>query len=140
QIITAIANYLTNNFTKRQIIAFLIDADVVADPPARSFRPDGQIESEIDTTRDPETGALIATKQVLWSYYPTGEVDTITINDGTSLRTIKHYLSGQPPTVTIHAPLMAPAPAEPEPDDLLLIIPAVIVALAFAALAFFLTH
>lgn len=139
QIITAIANYLTNNFTKRQIIAFLIDADVVADPPARTYRTDGQIESETNTDRDAETGALISTRQVRWSYYPTGEVDTITITEGETVRTVKHYLNGQPPTVTVQTGTKAAALDDEPTEELdpLQVIVSSIAVLVFAALAFF---
>ena len=110
QIITAISNFLTNNFTKRQLITFLLDAETVADPPVRSYGTDGQIESETVTERDAETAAVITTRQIHWSYYPTGEVDTITITEGDALRTIKHYLDGQQPTVTIQAQPRTAAP------------------------------
>jgi hypothetical protein len=133
QIITAIANYLTNNFTKRQIIGFLMDADVIADPPTRTFRADGQIESETDTDRDAETGAVVASRQIHWSYYPTGEIDTITIDQDGAQRVIKHYLDGHQPTVSVQTPLLAATPAaEPEPDMPQIIV-AVLVTLAFAA-------
>ncbi len=146
QIITAIANYLTNNFTKRQLIGFLIDAEVVSDPPVTTYRMDGQIESETDTDRDAETGALVASRQVRWFYYPTGEVDTITITQGATVRTIKHYLNRRQPTVTIQAapksaaPFGTSSPAAIAPGEELDwpgIVIAALVVLAFALLAFF---
>lgn len=103
QIIAAIGNYLTNNFTKRQVIAFLLDADIVPDAPARTYGKDGQIESETDVDRDAETGTIIARRTVSWTYYPTGEVDTITITEGAAVRIVKHYLDGRQPTVTVGA-------------------------------------
>lgn len=136
QIITAIANYLTNNFTKRQLISFLMDRDIIPDPPARTYRTDGQIESETLDTRDAETGALVSSRQVRWSYYPTGEVDTITVTEGNTTRRIKHYLNGQPPTVT--AALAAlPDTEESEELDPLQVIVSSIAVLVFAALAYF---
>lgn len=143
QIITAISNYLTNNFTKRQIIVLLMDADSIADPPARTYRTDGQIESETLDMRDTETAAVVASRQVLWSYYPSGEVDTITVTEGETVRSIKHYLDGKQPSVTMQpSPTKVAAldtePSE-EPDWLELIIPVLIV-LAFAFLAFYFTR
>ncbi len=137
QIITAIANYLTSNFTKRQLIGFLIDADAVADPPARTYRTDGQIESETIDTRDAETGSLVSSRQVRWSYYPTGEVDTIAITEGSTTRRIKHYLNGQPPTVTTMATVAMPLEEETEELDPLQVIVSSLAVLVFAALAYF---
>ncbi len=106
QIITAIANYLTDRFSKRQLIAFLLDADIVTDPPARSYAKDGQPASETIIDRDAETGAAVITHTTRWTYYPTGEVDTITLSDLSAAtgeetaRTIKHYVDGRQPQVT----------------------------------------
>lgn len=109
QIITAISNYLTNNFTKRQIVIWLLNnTDVLANDPVRTYNPDGQIASEMDVDVDAETGLQVDGKTVTWTYYPTGEVDEITIQTldatgtVTQTKTIKHYISvTRQPTVTV---------------------------------------
>lgn len=107
QIITAISNYLTNNFTKRQILVWLFNnVDIVPAAPVRTFNPDGQIASETDEDDDLETGVQVGGRQTTWTYYPTGEVNIITVqvldanNNPISTKTIKHYLDGRQPTVT----------------------------------------
>lgn len=106
QIINRLSTWLTNNFTKRQLILWLMDIEVLDDKPVRTYRADGQITSEIIVTRDTETIAQVNKREVNWTYYATGEVNEITIKvyDGSNnlLRTkvIKHYTDGRQPTVT----------------------------------------
>ena len=106
QIINRLSTWLTNNMTKRQLILWLMDADVISIEPVRKYRPDGQIESETRIEVDTETNKQVGKRVVTWSYYATGEVDVITIKnyDGINnlLRTkaIKHYRDGRQPTVT----------------------------------------
>jgi hypothetical protein len=106
QIITKLSNWLTKNFTKRQLILWLMDIEVMDDEPIRTYRADGQIESETIVTRDTEANLQVSRRETLWSYYPTGEVDVITIKQYDSndalIRTkaIKHYTDGKQPTVT----------------------------------------
>ena len=106
QIISRLSTWLTNNFTKRQLILWLMDMDVLTLDPVRTYQADGQITSETIVTRDTETNAQVNKRIVTWTYYATGEVDTITIKvyDGSNalLRTksIKHYTDGRQPTVT----------------------------------------
>lgn len=106
QIITAIGNYLTNNFTKRQLILWLWDADVISDDPIIAYRPDGQIESQTEETRDVETGVVVGGRVVTWSYYPSGEVHTIIISQRDALnneiarKIITHFLDGRRPEVS----------------------------------------
>jgi hypothetical protein len=105
QIITGISNYLAN-LSKRQIILFLMDRDVIPDAPILSHRPDGQLTTQVDVNRDAETGTMIDGRQITWTYYPTGEVDTITIStrDATdkeiAKKIIKHFTDGRAPVVT----------------------------------------
>jgi hypothetical protein len=67
------------------------------------FRPDNQIDSQIEIVRDPETKERIRSTETLWSYYETGEVDTIAIVEKDALEkvvsqtSIKHYLDGRQP-------------------------------------------
>ena len=106
QIINRLSTWLTNHFTKRQLILWLMDIEVMDDEPVRTYRADGQITSEVVITRDTETNSQVNKRIVTWTYYATGEVDTITIKvyDGSNvlLRTkaIKHYTDGRQPTVT----------------------------------------
>ena len=106
QIINKLSTYLTNNMTKRRLILWLMDMDVIDIEPVRTYRADGQIESETTITVDTETNAQVNKRVTTWTYYATGEVNVITIKqyDGSKnlLRTkaIKHYQDGKQPTVT----------------------------------------
>jgi len=106
QIISRLSTWLTNHFTKRQLILWLMDIEAMPLEPVRTYRADGQIESETTITVDTETNAQLEKRVTTWSYYPTGEVNIITIKvyDGSNnlLRTkaIKHYTDGKQPTVT----------------------------------------
>jgi len=99
QIIAWITNKLTN-MTKRKIIMLLWDnLDRVPSEPTNTYYADGQIKSQVETEQDIETSATISTRTINWTYYPTGEVDTITINKDGVIKTIKHYTDGRQPTV-----------------------------------------
>ena len=106
QIINKLSTWLTANMTKRQLILWLMDIEVMNNPPVHIYRPDGQIESESVVTVDTETNLQVSKRVTNWTYYPTGEVHEITIQnyDGNNvlLRTkiIKHYTDGKQPTVT----------------------------------------
>jgi predicted double-glycine peptidase len=106
QIITKLSNWLTKNFTKRQLILWLMDMDVISIDPVRVYRADGQIESETTITVDAETNTQVNKRVVTWSYYATGEVNVITIKQYDSnnvllhTKAIKHYKDGRQPTVT----------------------------------------
>ena len=105
QIVTFITNKL-NSMTKRQIIIWLMDADVINIAPVVVRRPDGQLSSMTDVVRDVESDVQISKRVTEWSYYPTREVDTITIKtyDGSNAligtRTIKHFTDGRQPVST----------------------------------------
>ena len=106
QIINRLSNWLTNNYNKRQLILWLMDAEELTLEPVRTFRADGQIESETVISTDMESGGQVRKTVTTWSYYPTGEVDTITQAEYTGKdalkqrRNIKHYKDGRQPTVT----------------------------------------
>ena len=66
-------------------------------------RKDGLQETQVETIRDVETGALVSTKTITWAYYAKeGCVDTITIVETdaggreTSWALVKHFLDRQP--------------------------------------------
>ena len=106
QIINRLSTWLTNHFTKRQLILWLMDMDVIAIEPVRTYRADGQIESETAIEVDTETNTQVNKRVVTWTYYATGEVNVITIKvyDGANnllhTKAIKHYKDGRQPTVT----------------------------------------
>ena len=106
QIITGITNYLTNNFTKRQLIVFLLDRDREPDAPVTTRRADGQVSSQTDVERDVETGVMTGGRVVTYSYYPTGEVMDIVVstrdaaNKEIAKKVIKHFTDERQPEVT----------------------------------------
>lgn len=105
QIVTSIRDYLTANFTKRQLIQLLRDRDTEWDDPVQTYRPDGQIESQTEVERDEETGVQVSAKVITYSYYATGEVNKIIIsildenNVEVRRKTIKHFTDGKQPEV-----------------------------------------
>ena len=106
QIINAISNYLTNNFTKRQIIIWLLNnTNILANATISIYEPDGQVRSQTDRNMDIETGLQVDGRVVTYAYYPTGEVDTITIstrdsaNKEIAKKIIKHFIDGRQPEV-----------------------------------------
>lgn len=106
QIITKLSKWLTNNFTKRQLILWLMDIDAMEIEPIRVYRADGQVTKETSITVDTETNLQTNKRVTTWSYYVTGEVNIITIKtyDGNNVllktKAIKHYTDGKQPTVT----------------------------------------
>lgn len=106
QIINRLSTWLTKNFTKRQLILWLMDIEVMDNPPVRTYRADGQIEYESTTLVDAETNLQVSRRETTWTYYATGEVNVITnktydgANNLLRAKAIKHYKDGRQPTVT----------------------------------------
>jgi hypothetical protein len=106
QIINKLSTWLTKNFTKRQLILWLMDIEVMDMPPIRTYRADGQIASETIVTKDTGTNLQVNKREATWTYYATGEVNVITIKqyDANNVllhtKAIKHYKDGRQPTVT----------------------------------------
>jgi hypothetical protein len=106
QIISKLSTWLKNNFTKRQLILWLMEIDVMQLEPERIYQVDGQIASEISVTVDTETNLQVSKREVTWTYYATGEVNVITIKqyDANNVllhtKAIKHHKDGRQPTVT----------------------------------------
>lgn len=111
QILDKLDTWLSNR-TKRQLIGLILtvandmgDKVELPDAPIITYQPDGQIASHLNAVRD-TLGVKLGGKRITWTYYPTGEVDTITAvqfdaNDAVGKRrTIKHYTDGSQPTVT----------------------------------------
>ena len=59
----------------------------------------------VEVTRDRLTGKVLGRKYMDWTYYPTGEVATITISERdasdveTARRVIRHFADGRQPVV-----------------------------------------
>lgn len=101
---TELKTLVTADMTKRDLLVKLVGSEVIPTEPVRKYRLDKQIESEYSEEHDVETNALLKKRTTLWTYYKTGEVDTITITETDALgygtkKVIKHYLDRQP-TVT----------------------------------------
>ena len=99
------ADYV-RDMTKRDLLVLANSgSELIYDIPVCTYRRDGQIESQSETTHDVETGAVISTKTIAWTYYKTGEVDTITVvetnADGkeTGRIVIKHFTDGRQPEI-----------------------------------------
>jgi hypothetical protein len=90
---------------KRAGLIALNGSDKISDAPIIVRRKDGLPESQTETVRDVETGAVVSGRRITWTYYKTGEVDTITIVETdavgkeTSRKIIKHYIDGRQPEV-----------------------------------------
>ena len=87
---------VTADLTKRDLLIQIVGSETIADEPIRTYRKDGQIESQSEVLRDVETNKVVSTKQIIWTYYKTGEVDEITISENGKTKVIKHYLDRQP--------------------------------------------
>jgi len=93
--------------TKRAALIAINGSDRVSSMATVS-RKDGQVESQTETVRDVETGAVVSGRVITWTYYEKEKgapVDTITIveTDGagkeTKRMTIKHFTDGKQPEV-----------------------------------------
>ena len=102
----AAINQVINGWTKREMVLFLLDSDRIVDTPIITRRVDGQVETYVEVERDMETDVRIGGRRLTYTYYPTGEVDTIVISQRDaadkekSKRTIKHFKDGRQPEVT----------------------------------------
>ena len=106
QIITSISAYLQANFTRRELIRLLRDRDTDWDEPIRTYRADGQIESQIEIERDDDTQVQVSKRVMTWTYYATGEVNVIktdiydAVDALVRTRRVKHYRDGKQPEAT----------------------------------------
>jgi len=111
QILTKLNTWLSNR-TKAQLIGLILTvADDIGDrveipePTLSDHYPDGQIKSMFQVNRD-VLGNRTGGRDITWTYYPTGEVDAITIEEldargvVTAKRTIKHFKDGRQPITT----------------------------------------
>ena len=100
------ANIASGPQTKRELIAWLLDTDILHDAPREKHGPHGQTEY-VQVSRDVETDAVLKTVKTEWTYYePSGCVKDIvtTETDGAgkvaTKRTVHHFEDGRQPTVT----------------------------------------
>jgi hypothetical protein len=101
QTVEQIKTAVTAGMTKRDLLIMANGGmNKIFTVPVRTYRKDGQIESQSEVIKDVETNALILTKTITWTYYKTGEVDKITINENGNIKVIKHYTDGRQPEVT----------------------------------------
>lgn len=110
EILQNVGQYMAANFTKRQIILWLVQDSIDADgrltlPPERTYHPDGQVAQEDIAIYDLESGEKVGGTRTKWEYYPSGEIDIVTLlelgpDDGElTRRRIKHFLDGRQPVV-----------------------------------------
>jgi hypothetical protein len=97
--------------TKRQLTVlelwvreFDVDAPLTLDDDSVvTTRPDRQAESQTTVQRD-ALGVKVGSRRVTWEYFPSGEIQTITVTDRDAAdaqvarRTIRHFLDGQQPS------------------------------------------
>jgi len=98
-----IGNWMKDNLTLAQIMAWLLDTEVIADTPTCTYNEQGKQTSQIDVACDLVTGLQSSKRMITWTYYPTNEVDEIeikTFDAGDTLiahKKIKHYKDGRYP-------------------------------------------
>ena len=95
------------NNSKQDLVAHLAATDHVQDRATVTHDDQHRITRRVEVRRDVLTGDRTSGTVATYSYYPTGEIDTITVsqrdaaNQETARRTIKHYTDGRQPTTTI---------------------------------------
>jgi hypothetical protein len=109
QIITGVSDYLSANFTKKQLIQLLRERDTEWDDPVWTYVSTTkglQYESKTEIERDCETGAQVSKRVTTWDYYNSGEVNVILIivydanNVEKKRKRIKHARTGGVEDVT----------------------------------------
>ena len=105
QIVTFITNKL-NSMSKLEIVLWLRENVLeIEDAQPEVIYKDGQITRLTECIRDTYAGDVLRYKRVIWTYYPAGEVDTITIviadpnMNIISRRVIKHFTDGRQPVM-----------------------------------------
>jgi hypothetical protein len=93
--------------TKRDALIQLNGGSDKISTVTATSRKDGLQETQTETVRDVETGALVATKTIAWTYYAKeGCVDTITIVETDAAgkvvnnKIIKHFTTGKQPVMS----------------------------------------
>ena len=102
-IVKSVGQYIYDHFTKKQIIIWLLDTDRIQDRVQITRDKAGNITRRLTTWRDVLTGDVVANHDTTYTYYPTGEIEDITVTkrdgDGniTEQYTIHHYADGRQP-------------------------------------------
>jgi hypothetical protein len=106
--IIAVINTLLNTYSKRQIIVWLLNNTVkYPREPVIVYDSSGKVTSQTQINYDVETGLQADKRVIIWTYYPNGDVNVITVslldanNNVMSTQTIQHYQNGQQPTSVI---------------------------------------
>ena len=98
QIITAISDKL-QTMTKRQIIVWLMENVDRVSNRSETRRQDGQFDTITETETDVETGQVVLTKTTTFTYYNTGEVHAIEVNEDGATSIILHFTDGRQPRI-----------------------------------------
>lgn len=103
EITSNVRQWMMANLSKRQIIAWLMDADRIPDRTIVTYDDQGRVTRRVDRWTDPETGDALSGRVMTWTYFATGEVRFIVISDRdgdnveTRRRRIRHWRSGRQP-------------------------------------------
>lgn len=99
---TQLTAELSKNKSKRDLLIETNGgSDIIRDDTILTTGKNGQ-EYQEDINRDIETDEVTKIRQVLWTYYDTGEVDEITIHtlgDKETTKVIKHFRDGRQPEI-----------------------------------------
>ena len=123
EILRNVGEYIAANYTKRQIITWLLLDDMYARsiPDKVVVTKDGQnrVVKRVEIDLDPETGVALGGRVTTWQYFATGEIRYIVISDRdaenveTRKRTIQHYRDGRQPVVSEQIQEEIPAEVTP---------------------------
>jgi hypothetical protein len=76
-----VRQWMMANLTRRQIIAWLMDADRIPDRTIVTRDDQGRVVKMVKVWRDPETGDRLGGEVMTWQYFATGEIRFIAISD-----------------------------------------------------------
>ena len=123
EILKNVGQYIAANYTKRQIITWLLldDTEAKSIPDKVVVTKDDQkrVVKRVEVDRDPETGIALGGRVTTWQYFATGEIRYIVISDRdaenveTRKRTIQHYRDGRQPVVSEQIQEEIPAEVTP---------------------------
>lgn len=105
QIIQNVGQWMAVNLSKRDLIAWLMDADYIPDRTIVTRDNQSRVIKRIDVNRDPETGVVIGGRVMTWQYFNSGEIRYIVVSDrdGDDVETrrqrISHSRDGQSPVI-----------------------------------------
>lgn len=99
QTVTQLKAALTAGMTKRDLLIKANGSDKISNEPIITYHTNGQIASQVETFLDVETNTVVSTNTITWTYYKSGEVDEITIEENGKRKTIKHFTDGRQPEV-----------------------------------------